>query len=95
MLSQLIQPMKKRYTFSTGETIEADLDDLRRLLAENQQYLNNYEDVFSSLEDDDYVARGNGFCDRKYSDDFIEGQMEKYALRVKEIEGWIKKTLTD
>ena len=83
--------MKKHYTFSTGETIEADLDDLRRLLAENQHYLDNYEEVYSSLEDDDYVARGNGFCDRKYSDDFIEGQMEKYAQRVKEIEGWIKK----
>ena len=82
--------MKKHYTFSTGETIEADLDDLRRLLAENQQYLENYEEVFSSLDDDDYVARGNGFCDRKYSDDFIEGQIEKYAQRVKEIEGWIK-----
>ena len=82
--------MKKRYTFSTGETIEADLDDLRRLLAENQQYLSNYEEVFSSLEDDDYVARGNGFCDRKYSDDFIEGQIEKYERRVKEIEGWIE-----
>ena len=83
--------MKKRYTFSTGETIEADLDDLRRLLAENQQYLENYEEVYSSLEDDDYVARGNGFCDRKYSDDFIEGQIEKYESRVKEIEWWIKK----
>ena len=82
--------MKKRYTFSTGETIEADLDDLRRLLAENQQCLSNYEEVFSSLEDDDYVARGNGFCDRKYSDDFIEGQIEKYERRVKEIEGWIE-----
>ena len=33
--------MKKRYTFSTGETIEADLDDLRRLLAENKGYLEN------------------------------------------------------
>ena len=83
--------MKKHYTFSTGETIEANLDDLRRLLAENQQYLENYEEVYSSLEDDDYIARGNGFCDRKYSDDFIEGQMEKYTQRVKEIEGWIKK----
>lgn len=81
--------MKKHYTFSTGETIEANLDDLRRLLAENQQYLEDYEGVYSSLEDDDYVARGNGFCDRKYSDDFIEGQMEKYAQRVKEIKGWI------
>lgn len=81
--------MKKHYTFSTGETIEANLDDLRRLLAENQQYLDNYEEVYGSLEDDDYVARGNGFCDRKYSDDFIEGQMGKYAQRVKEIKGWI------
>ena len=81
--------MKKHYTFSTGEIIEADLDDLKTLLRENQQYYDNYEEVFSSLEDDDYVARGNGFCDRKYSDDFIEGQMEKYAQRVKEIEGWI------
>ena len=81
--------MKKHYTFSTGEIIEADLDDLKTLLRENQQYYDNYEEVFSSLEDDDYVARGNGFCDRKYSDDFIEGQIEKYAQRIKEIEGWI------
>ena len=81
--------MKKHYTFSTGEHFEADLEDLQRLLRENQQYLENYEDVFSSLEDDDYVARGNGFCDRKYSDDFIEGQMEKYAQRIAMLEKWI------
>lgn len=82
--------MKKRYTFSTGETIEADQEDLKRLLAANQRYLENYEEVYSSLEDDDYIARGNGFCDRKYSDDFIEGQMEKYAQRVREIDGWLR-----
>ena len=81
--------MKKRYTFSTGDTIEADLEGLKALLRENQQYYDNYEEVFSSLEDDDYVARGNGFCDRKYSDDFIEGQIEKYALRIQEIQKWI------
>ena len=88
--------MKKKYIFSTGEHIEADLEDLQKLLSDNKQYLENYEEVFSSLEevfssleDDDYVARGNGFCDRKYSDDFIEGQMEKYAQRIKEIERWI------
>ena len=81
--------MKKRFTFSTGEHIEADLEDLRILLRDNQQYYENYQYVFSSLEDDDYIARGNGFCDRKYSDDFIEGQLEKYALRVKEIQKWI------
>ena len=62
---------------------------MQRLLSDNKQYLENYEEVFTSLEDDDYVARGNGFCDRKYSDDFIEGQMEKYTKRIKEIEGWI------
>ena len=81
--------MKKRFTYSTGEQIEADLEVLQRLLSDNKQYLENYEEVVRSLEDDDYVARGNGFCDRKYSDDFIEGQIEKYAQRVKEIEGWI------
>lgn len=81
--------MKKRYTYSTGESFVADLEDLQRLLAENQLYLDNYADVFSSLEDDDYVARGNGFCDRKYSDDFIEGQIEKYEQRIKEIQQWI------
>ena len=82
--------MKKRYTFSTGEISEADLKDLKRLLEENQQYLENYYEVYSSLEDDDYIARGNGFCDRKYSDDFIEGQMEKYEQRIREIKKWIQ-----
>lgn len=86
----LTTDMKKRYTFSTGESIEADLEDLERLLEENQQYLDNYNEVYCPLEDDDYIARGNGFCDRKYSDDFIEGQMEKYEQRVKEIEKWIQ-----
>ena len=81
--------MKKRYTFESDEWFEADLEDLRRLLDENRQYLSNYEEVLSSLEDDDYVARGNGFCDRKYSDDFVEGQMEKYAGRIEKLEQWI------
>ena len=81
--------MKKRYTFADGEWFEAELDDLQRLLADNQQYLKNYEEVFSALDDDDYVARGNGFCDRKYSDDFVEGQMDKYAQRVALLEQWI------
>lgn len=86
---QNIFVMKKKFTFSTGESFYADLDNLKRLLAENQQYMENYEDVFSSLEDDDYVARGNGFCDRKYSDDFIESQLEKYTKRVEELKKWI------
>ena len=81
--------IKKRYTFSSGDSFEADLDDLKRLLAENQQYVENYEDVLGSLYDDEYVARGNGFCDRKYSDDFVESQLEKYQKRVEELKNWI------
>ena len=65
------------------------MEDLKRLLRENQEYLDNYLDLYGSLEDDEYVARGNGFCDRKFSDDFIEGQIEKYRERVKELESWI------
>ena len=83
-------PKKKLYRYSTGETIEADVEDLKRLLEENRQYLENYLDLFGSLEDDEYVARGNGFCDRKFSEDFLEGQIAKYRTRVKELEGWLK-----
>lgn len=81
--------MKKYYSFSTGEIIEADMEDLKRLLAENQQYYDNYLEVFDSLEDDEYVARGNGFCDRKYSEDFIEGQLSKYQRRIEDLKRWI------
>ena len=80
---------KKTYRYSTGETFEADMEDLERLLRENQEYLDNYLDLYGSLEDDEYVARGNGFCDRKFSDDFIEGQIEKYRERVAELKGWL------
>lgn len=37
----------------------------------------NYEELDSDMENPEYVARGNGFCDSKYSEDFIEGQLEK------------------
>lgn len=81
--------MKKKYCFDIGEVFMADLEDLRKLLAENRQYLENYKELLGSLDDDDYVARGNGFCDRKYSDDFVEGQIEKYTQRITMLEGWI------
>jgi len=86
-------PKKNQYRYSTGETIEADAKDLKRLLRENQEYLDNYLELYGSLEDDEYVARGNGFCDRKYSDDFIEGQIAKYRARVAELESWLSTLL--
>jgi hypothetical protein len=85
-------PKMKRYRYSTGEMIEADAEDLKRLLRENQEYLDNYLELYSSLEDDEYVARGNGFCDRKFSDDFIEGQIAKYRARIAELESWLTST---
>ena len=84
-------PKKKQYHYSTGEIIKADEEDLKWLLEENRQYLDNYLDLYSSMEDDEYVARGNGFCDRKFSEDFLEGQIAKYRTRVKELEGWLVK----
>ena len=71
---------------TTGELKKADKAQLRRMLAESRGFLENYREVLSSLDDDDYVARGNGFCESRYSSDFIESQIEKYEQRVKEIE---------
>lgn len=81
--------MKRHYTFSTGEQIEADVKDLRRLLAQNQEYLKNYEEMFESLDEPAYVARGNGFCDTQYSEDFIDNQIVKYKSRIKDLEHWL------
>lgn len=61
------------------ETLQLELDRLRKLLG-------NYEDLYSNLDSDEYVARGNGFCDAKYSDDFIEGQMEQLQHDIAAIE---------
>ena len=69
--------MKPRYTFSSGDTIEATPEELQTLRAQYEIYLQNYLELYSSMEDAEYVARGNGFCDSKYSEDFIEGQLAK------------------
>ena len=84
-------PKKKQYRYSTGEAIEADTEDLKRLLRENQEYLDNYLDLYGSLEDDEYVARGNGFCDRKYSEDFIEMQVAQLTARIADLKKKIEK----
>lgn len=59
------------------------------LLAEYQQtylYLQNYLELFEDMDDPAYVARGNGFCDSKFSEDFIDGQIAKYQSRLQELE---------
>lgn len=52
---------------------------MRRLLA-------NYEELAADQDDDAYVARGNGFCDSKYSQDFIEGQIERIKAELSRLE---------
>ena len=56
-------------------TIEEQLEETLRLI-------DSYCDLATDQEDDDaFVARGNGFCDRKYSDDFIQMQIAQLTAR--------------
>ena len=36
----------------------------------------NYEELDCDMDNPEYIARCNGFCDSKYSEDFIQGQLE-------------------
>ena len=57
-------------------------DELQRA----QQLLDSYLDLsVDQLDDDSFVARGNGFCDRKYSDDFIQMRIAQLTTRVAEL----------
>jgi hypothetical protein len=59
--------------------LEEELEEARRLLA-------SYQDLAVDQEDDDaFVARGNGFCDRKYSDDFLQLRIAQLTARVAEL----------
>lgn len=82
--------MKKTFKFD-GETLpfEADLDMLKSKLAEIQQLINSYQEVESDLDSPEYVARGNGFCDAKYSEDFIEGRIADLSAKAEQIRTWI------
>lgn len=58
-------------------------EEIKKELAQQQQLLQNYQELEVDIEDDAaYVARGNGFCDAKYSQDFLEGQIERISQRI-------------
>ena len=62
------------------KSIDQELEAARRLLA-------SYQDLAVEQEDDDaFVARGNGFCDRKYSDDFLQMQVAQLTARIAQLE---------
>lgn len=58
----------------------SELENLKKLLA-------NYEELLVDMVDDDaYIARGNGFCDAKYSDDFLEGRIAEIKEKIVQLE---------
>ena len=62
------------------------MNDLEQQLEEAQRLLASYQDLAVDQEDDDaFVARGNGFCDRKYSEDFIEMQVAQITARIADL----------
>ena len=64
----------------TREEILNEIERQRKLLL-------NYEELEVDMEDDAaYIARGNGFCDAKYSEDFLQSQAEKIRIRIAELE---------
>lgn len=80
------------YIYTDGETVKTERQDLPDLLKHNQELVQNYLEVLDDLEDPSYVARGNGFCDAKYSEDFITNQIRKYQQRIKDVKLWIQKS---
>lgn len=84
----------KTYRFP-GETIsfEADRFTLLARLAKEQRTLQNLEELATDQADDDaYVARGNGFCDSKYSPEFIDDQIARIRQRIHQLQHWIDGT---
>ena len=62
-------------------------DEIIKEIEQQQLLLQNYLDIATDMEDDaSYVARGNGFCEAKYSEDFIEGQAEKIRNKIAELQ---------
>lgn len=45
----------------------------------------NYEELDSDIDNPEYIARGNGFCDSKYSDDFLQMQIAQLTARAAQI----------
>ena len=63
------------------------MNTLEQELAEAQRLLASYQELAVDQEDDvSFVARGNGFCDRKYSDDFLQMRIAQLTARVADLE---------
>jgi hypothetical protein len=67
-------------------------EEIKKEIEQQQKLLLNYQELEVDIEDDAaYVARGNGFCDAKYSEDFIEGQIVNITKRIEQLESMLEK----
>ncbi len=83
--------MTKSFKFE-GETLpfRADLETLKIKLNETKRLINNYQEIVSVLDSDAYMARGNGFCETIYSEDFLEERIVDLTLKAEQLEKWIR-----
>ena len=66
-------------------------EEILKEIEQQQQLLLNYLELEVDIEDDSaYIARGNGFCDAKYSEDFLQSQADKIRTRIAELENLLK-----
>ena len=65
-------------------------EELNKEIARLKILLANYEELDCDMENPEYVARGNGFCDAKYSEDFIEGQISQIKDKIQKLENQLK-----
>ncbi|MBR1644396.1 MAG: hypothetical protein IJ684_03390 [Bacteroidales bacterium] len=68
------------YTFADGE----HTTDLPHRLTQLRAELNALLDLAADLDDDAYVARGNGFCDTKFSPDFVDSRIATLQTKIAE-----------
>ena len=60
-------------------------EEIKARIAQIDKQIANYEELASDIDNPEYVARGNGFCDSKYSEDFIDGQIKKLRAEKEEL----------
>lgn len=66
-------------------------EEIRKELEQQKLLLLNYQELEVDVEDDaTYVARGNGFCDAKYSQCFLEGQIETIRQRIVQLQSMLE-----
>lgn len=71
--------------------LSVNLNSIQQELQRQRQLLANYEELLLDNEEDSaYVARGNGFCDAKYSEDFLNGQIAQIKAKIARLEQMLK-----